>query len=278
MKPDQESKALSQERFARFADQYVSSQSHAKGDDLDRLVEISDPQAGWLVLDIATGGGHTALKFAPYVRQVIATDITPEMLSRAKKYILDQGVTNVAFGPADAENLPFEDCAFDLVTCRIAPHHFPDCARFVQEGSRVLKPGGLLLVQDHVLPEDVLSARYIDQFERLRDPSHNRAFSRAEWQQMFDASGLDVRHVQEITKRHQLFPWAERQQCSAETIEQLIRLLVEAPPKVAEWLQSRDLGTHIASFVNHHILISGMSPGEVHRPSCRVGRFRESTA
>ena len=146
-------KSLSQKRFGQFAEGYVTSQSHAKGYDLDRLVEIANPQTDWLVLDIATGGGHTALKFAPYVRQVIATDITPRMLSAAEKFICDKGVTNVAFEPADAEDLPFEDPVFDLVTCRIAPHHFPDCARFVQEGSRVLKPGGQLLVQDHLLPE-----------------------------------------------------------------------------------------------------------------------------
>jgi hypothetical protein len=75
---------------------------------------------------------------------------------------------------------------------------------------------------------------------------------------MFDAAGLEVMHVEEITKRHQLLPWAERQRCSPERIEQLLRLLVEAPPGVAEWLQSMGIGTHIASFVNHHILIAGM--------------------
>ena len=77
---DQDSKSLSQERFGKFAEDYVTSQSHASGYDLDRLVEIANPQADWLMLDIATGGGHTALKFAPHVRQVIATDITPKML------------------------------------------------------------------------------------------------------------------------------------------------------------------------------------------------------
>jgi ubiquinone/menaquinone biosynthesis C-methylase UbiE len=260
MKPDQESMSLSQERFSKFAEGYVSSQSHAKGVDLDRLVEIANPQADWLVLDIATGGGHTALKFAPYVRQVIATDITAKMLSAAEKFIREKGNSNITFKLADAQDLPFEVHTFDLVTCRIAPHHFPDCAGFIQEAGRVLKVGGMLLVQDHVLPEDAGAARYIDNFERLRDPSHNRAFNHVEWKAMFEQAGLSVNSTQEITKRHQLLPWAERQGCSPQVIDQLTQLLMEAPSKAAEWLQIQDSGTHIASFVNHQLLIAGSTP------------------
>ena len=258
MKSDRESNSLVRARFGKYAKGYVTSQSHAGGYDLDRLVEIASPQAGWLVLDIATGGGHTALKFAPRVHQLIATDITPKMLSSAEKFIQAQGVTNITYQLADAEALPFEDHSFDLVTCRIAPHHFLDCARFVREGARVVKPGGILLVQDHVLPEDEPAARYIDSFERLRDPSHNRAFSQVVWKSMFVQAGLAVFHVQEITKRHQLLPWAERQGCTPEVIDHLNRMLVDASPGVADWLQVQDSGTHIASFVNHHILIAGM--------------------
>jgi ubiquinone/menaquinone biosynthesis C-methylase UbiE len=253
-------KSLSQERFAKFAEGYVTSQSHAQGNDLDLFLEIAHPQNSWRVLDIATGGGHTALKFAPHVSNVTATDITPEMLSAAEQFIRAQGYTNVVFGLADAENLPFKAQSFDLVTCRIAPHHFPDCHRFIQQAARVLVPDNLLLVQDHVLPEDLEAASYIDDLERLRDPSHNRAFSHAAWQSMFEAAGLAITHTQEITKRHLLIPWATRQGCSAEVIKHLDQKLVAAPPAAAAWLQIQDPGTRIASFVNHHILISGKTP------------------
>ena len=260
MKLDQKQENSSQERFARFADGYVSSQSHARGADLDLLVEIAKPQADWLVLDIATGGGHTALKFAPYVHQVIATDITPKMLSAAEKFIREQGIMNISFRLADAQDLSFDADTFDLVTCRIAPHHFTDCAGFVQEASRVLKMGGMLVVQDHVLPEDQAAASYVDNFEHLRDPSHNRAFNSDEWVRMFERAGLKVSHTQEITKRHQLRPWAERQGCSPQVIARLILLLREAPPKAAAWLQVEDYGLQTVSFVNHHILIAGIRP------------------
>lgn len=250
-------KSLSQERYSKFADGYVTSKAHAKGDELGRLIEIAEPGPDWVVLDVATGGGHTALKFAPFVAQVIATDITPKMLASAKAFIAGQGVKNIILKPADAEDLPFDAKQFELVTCRIAPHHFPDCSRFVQESRRVLKPGGLLLIQDHVLSEDEQAARYVDTFEKLRDPSHNRAYSKSEWVSIFQEAGLKVEHTEQIIKRHEFFQWAERQGCTPETIERLIDMVKQAPAAVTGWMQPKDFGTSEATFANRHIIIAG---------------------
>jgi ubiquinone/menaquinone biosynthesis C-methylase UbiE len=260
-----ERQSLSKQRFGQRAQRYVTSHAHARGADLERLVEIAQPQLNWSVLDVATGGGHTALRFAPYVAHVTATDLTSEMLKAAQAFIHAQGVENVSFKLADAQSLPFEDATFDLVTCRIAPHHFAQCARFVRECARVLRspdqakglPGGTLLVQDHVLPEDRAAARYIDSFERLRDPSHNRAFCESEWVSMFEAAGFIVAHTEQIVKQHQFLPWAERQDCSPDAIARLVAMLREAPEAVTAWVLPTHLGTPQATFVNRHILISG---------------------
>lgn len=254
------SRSLSVERYSRFADGYVASKTHAKGQDLELLVEIAKPQAEWIALDIATGGGHTALKFAALVGRVIATDITPKMLEKARGFIGESGTQNVTFGLADAEALPFEDGTVDLVTCRIAPHHFPGPKRFVCEGARVLKADGLLLVQDHVLPEDGDVARYVDGFERLRDPSHNRAYAESEWVGMYRAAGLEVERIERIVKRHQFVPWAERQGCTTETIAKLTAMVTHASEAVVEWMQPRGFTTTGASFANQHILIAGRKP------------------
>lgn len=252
-----DSKNLSRERFGQYAAGYVTNQTHAKGGELERLVEIAQPQADWLVLDIATGGGHTALKFAPHVANVIASDLTPNMLEQAKTFITGQGVTNVDFKLADAEDLPFDDGQFDLVTCRIAPHHFPDVQQFVNEAVRVLKPGGLFLMQDQVLPEDYDAARYVDAFEKIRDPSHHRVYSEREWVDLFGAAGLTVEHTEQISKRHDLVHWAQMQGNNEHDIERLQVLLRVAPPLAVAWMDAQNVGTPDATFLNHHLMIAG---------------------
>jgi ubiquinone/menaquinone biosynthesis C-methylase UbiE len=254
---DRNSRSLAQERFGEFARNYVASSAHARGEELNRLVEVAQPQPDWIVLDVATGGGHTALEFAPFVAQVMATDITPRMLEVAEAFVAEKGTGNVAFEPADAEGLPFEDEMFDLVTCRIAPHHFLNCPRFVWEGSRVLRSGGLLLVQDLTVPEDNQAARYITDFERLRDPSHHRAYTPEEWVGMFQAAGLRVEHTEQIVKRHGFVPWVERQGRPAEVLERLVSMMEQATAAVVEWMMPRDWGTPEATFANHHIIIAG---------------------
>src|SRR5712692_11234379 len=143
-----EMKAQVQDYFARTAESYVASFAHRAGDDLKQLVELGEWEPQQQALDIATGGGHTALALAPHVAQVTVTDLTPRMLEKAREFLLAQGVTNAVFQVADAEQLPFADAIFERVTCRIAPHHFPDVAQFVREVARVLKAGGLFLLID----------------------------------------------------------------------------------------------------------------------------------
>ena len=254
-------KSLSRQRFGKFAQNYVVSESHAQGYDLNRLLKLARPRPDWQVLDIATGGGHTALKFAPSVARVIATDITPEILEAAEVHLAGKGIENVTFELADAERLPFKANRFDLVTCRIAPHHFSDPLRFVRQAARVLKMRGVLMVQDHVLPEDEGSARYVDAFERLRDPSHHRAYSESEWVGFFQDAEFEVEHVEQITKRHALIPWAQRQGCVPAVIERLESMMEQAEDSVRDWILPRDWGTPEASFVNRHIIIAGRKGG-----------------
>jgi ubiquinone/menaquinone biosynthesis C-methylase UbiE len=252
-----DSKSLSQQRFGQYAQSYVTSSTHASGDDLTLLLEMAAPQAHWTVLDIATGGGHTALLIAPYVRRMVAGDLTLPMLNAARDFITPRA-TNVVYTATDAENMAFAESSFDLVTCRIAPHHFPDCFRFVQECARILKPGGVLLIEDHVQPEDDQAARYIDAFEKLRDPSHHRAFAEYEWRGMYLDAGLRVERVELISKPGtKLMPWAERQGCTPDVIERLQVMLAQAPQAVAEWIKPRYIGTADVAFDHNYLLILG---------------------
>jgi len=189
-------KARISARFGATAGNYVQSAVHARGGDLPRLVELARLRGDERVLDVATGGGHTALAFAPHVREVVASDLTPDMLAAAEKFVRERGAENVSYVRADAEDLPFADESFDLVTCRIAAHHFPDPESFVREAARVLKPGGRFLLDDNVAPEDPEMDEFMDRFERWRDPGHVRAHRVSEWSAMIEASGMTVEHVE----------------------------------------------------------------------------------
>lgn len=253
----QDVKNPSRQRFGRFAQRYVRSQTHAQGTDLERLAALAGAREHDRALDIATGGGHTALQLASVATHVVATDITPRMLVAAQQFLATQGARSVSFLAADAQALPFADATYDLVTCRIAPHHFSHCSRFVQESARVLQPNGLLLVQDHLLPEDKDTAQYIETFERLRDPSHHRAYAASEWVAMFEAANLKVEGMEKVIKEHPFLPWAERQDCSEKTVARLITIVQEAPPAVVEWMRPRGFGTPEAAFIGHYLIIVG---------------------
>jgi len=258
---DTDAKRLSQERFGKYAASYVTSRTHSGGPDLERIVELVGEKPDWEALDIATGAGHTALAVAPHVAHVMVTDLTEEMLATAREFLASQGAQNVDFQLADAEELPFTDASFDLVTCRIAPHHFPRPERFVSEVARVLRPGGLFLLQDQVVPEDESAAAYITVFERRRDPSHVRALSEPEWRRLLVGAGLVIETVDDFEKHLSLLKWVNDQGGSAGELVDLRGMLLQAPAAVREWWRPSDVDGPEAAFFNHHSLFGARKPG-----------------
>ena len=269
--PASDPQSLSRQRYSRFAAAYVTSVTHATGPDLENLVHMAQPESHWRVLDIATGGGHTALTFAPFVASVVASDLTPAMLEQAAAHIRAKNVHNVSYREAAATDLPFADESFELVTCRIAAHHFPDAQRFVHESARVLRPGGLLLLQDQMLPAHRPSAAWIDNFERLRDPSHNCAYSETAWRAMFARAGLRVEQNAQVVKRHNLHDWARRQGNDDDAIARLEALLRNAPPQAALWADPQDVGSPQATFKIRQLQLAGRKQAGGECAASRVG-------
>ncbi len=249
-----DSNKLIQEQFGANADKYVNSPSHAKGESLARLVELTQPQRDWLVLDVSTGAGHTALAFAPLVAHVTAVDLTPQMLATASQLAQERGVANIEFKPADAQALPFADNTFDLVTNRIALHHYADARKAIAEMARVCKHGGLVGFTDNIVPPDKVTAGHINHFEQLRDPSHNWAYPAVRLQAMFTDAGLQVEQTADFTKEMELDPWAERMGAGPELKVRLRRWLDEAPDTVRDWLTPRHEGDKMF-FVLHEAVI-----------------------
>jgi len=184
--------AASAAQFDRQSDRY--GRSHILADTTDvaaALAGVVRP-AGGQALDVATGGGHTALYLVKQGWQVTAGDIAPRMLENARRLVEEAGgaLETRLFA---AEEFPFPARSFDLVTVRVAPHHFSSPAKFVTEVARVLKPGGYFLLIDGSVPDDdPETEEWLHRVEKWRDPSHGRFLSRRGWEQLVIANALTV--------------------------------------------------------------------------------------
>jgi ubiquinone/menaquinone biosynthesis C-methylase UbiE len=184
-----------QAQFGAAAQAYTVSAGHSDPAMLAQVVEFARPRPDDRALDIATGAGHTALAIAPHVAAVVAYDLTPQMLEETARNVRARGLKNVATRQGAAENLPFDDASFDIVTVRQAPHHFADIRRAVREMARVVRPGGRVVVVDSTAPEDDDLDRQYNHIEKLRDPSHVRNYRPAEWRAMVEEAGLRVENL-----------------------------------------------------------------------------------
>jgi ubiquinone/menaquinone biosynthesis C-methylase UbiE len=184
----------SQEQFARQSDRYGKGHILENVDDVRAaLAHISLPSRAQ-VLDVATGGGHTGLFFAGLGHEVTLSDLTQPMLDRASEAARARGL-NVQTRLHSAESLPYASESFDLVTCRVAAHHFSSPETFVRETARVLRRGGLFLLIDGTVEDDQHEAEeWSHQVEKLRDPSHHRFVTPRTWQRYCENCGLRVTH------------------------------------------------------------------------------------
>jgi ubiquinone/menaquinone biosynthesis C-methylase UbiE len=188
--------AASAAQFDRQSRHYGKGHVLERTDDLDSALRHVPLRPGWRALDVATGGGHTGLLLASRGCEVTLGDVSAKMLERAAETARERGLA-VSTRQFAAEAIPFPDAAFDLVTCRVAPHHFSDPAGFVRETARVLRPGGFFLLIDGSIEDDQPETEaWLHEVEKWRDPSHNRLYSPRTWRRWCEQAGLEVKHLE----------------------------------------------------------------------------------
>lgn len=228
-------KELVKKTFAKRPQDYVTSTTHALGISQEVISTWLNPAPTMEMLDIATGGGHVAEQLSPYVRIVYATDLTKEMLANTKQHL--QALTNLIYIMADAEQLPFLDASFDLITCRIAAHHFPNPDQFIREVKRVLKKDGKFLFIDNIVPNNKQHAIFMNQVEKMRDESHVKFLTKEEWGCLFKQHGLKISQQHTHKKTLSVNKWLDRTLCHEDEKNTVSKRLLQADTDITNYYQ-----------------------------------------
>jgi ubiquinone/menaquinone biosynthesis C-methylase UbiE len=197
-------------QFGSRAAAYLSSAVHAQGRDLENLAALVRDKPQAKVLDLGCGAGHVSFYVAPHVREVVAYDLSAEMLDVVGRTAAQRGLTNITTQAGMAEHLPFTDASFDYVFSRYSAHHWRDLDAGLREIARVLKPAGTAAFVDSVSPGLPLLDTYLQAVEVLRDPSHVRTYARAEWIAAINRAGLMPTTAEQFRLRMQFDVWTER--------------------------------------------------------------------
>jgi ubiquinone/menaquinone biosynthesis C-methylase UbiE len=187
-----------QSQFDPRAQAYLTSAVHAAGPDLERAKLLVAPAmpADAQALDVGCGGGHLSFALAPHVARMVALDPSPGMLAAVSKAAAAKGLSQIEVRQANAEALPFDAGAFHLVCTRYSTHHWTRLQEALREITRVLAPGGHALIIDTLGDEDPLVDTFLQSIELLRDPSHVRNRSLAEWRSLLrTASLIELEHA-----------------------------------------------------------------------------------
>jgi ubiquinone/menaquinone biosynthesis C-methylase UbiE len=236
------------EQFDARAQAYLTSAVHAAGPDLraaqERARRSLAPTAA--VLDVGTGAGHLSLALAPLCARVVALDPSPGMLATVREAAAARGLAQIETCEAAADALPFADASFDLVCSRYSAHHWRDVPRALAQLRRVVRPDGFVLIIDLLGDDEPLVDTYLQSIELLRDTSHVRDRSVAEWQALLGAAGFDRLEHSLWDTRLEFAPWLERMRTPAGLVAAIRELQACAPAEVRRALSIEADGSFTA--------------------------------
>jgi len=191
------------DHWSERAEAYRQSKPHSQGADLDLVVEWA---AGCrTAIDVASGGGHVARRLREAGLEVVTCDPAPGMQPDV-----------ICF----AEDLPFADSSFDLAATRVGAHHFSDIEAAVGELARVA--GTRVIVVDNLYMGEAA-----EEADRIRDPSHVRNYTEAEWRRFLTGAALEPEEVGVFDFPIEFEPWLERSACTGEDAERVRTLLAD---------------------------------------------------
>jgi SAM-dependent methyltransferase len=196
--------------FTQQAEAFNASAVARDAETLDALVRLAAPQAGERWLEAACGPGIISRNLAPRVGEVHGVDLTPAMVELARREAAQAGLGNATFAVGDATALELPTASVDGAIARFTIHHIPVPARLVEELSRVVRPGGRIVLADHIADFDADAAAWSQEIERLRDPSHWACLPLTRLRALPEQTGLKLEHEQLVAMVLDFDDWLQR--------------------------------------------------------------------
>jgi SAM-dependent methyltransferase len=219
------------DEFTHQTDTFARSAAMSSAATLGALLEMvpADAEARWL--ETACGPAIVGRAIASRVGSVHGVDLTPAMVEKAGAEAAAAGLANVEFSLGDATALEFEDASFDGAVNRFSLHHIPVPGRVLVEMARIVRPGGWVVLADHLTDADGDAAAWHGEIERLRDPSHWACLTRERLLAAGEAAGLILDDERVIPLDLDFGEWLGRGSGGADAAALIERLLSNAPPR-----------------------------------------------
>lgn len=236
-------------QFSSQAAKYLTSSVHATGQEFaivdNQLRQFDQPH----VLDLGCGAGHISFCVAPVAKTVIAYDLSVEMLKVVEITASKKGLDNINTVKGIAESLPFADNSFDIVISRFSAHHWQDVPLALREMRRVCQPNGRIIIIDIMAPANPLCDTFLQTIEILRDNSHVRDYSAAEWQLMLSQAGLAVNTMQTHKLLLEFASWISRMRTPTDYVKAIQALQQQIGQEVRKYYNLQSDGSFTTDVV-----------------------------
>ena len=235
---------ISSERFDKIANQYLTSEVHQMSETMKLAHEISIDWDIKNLCDVACGAGHFGLSFRNITDNITAVDPSKNMLNISKKAAEEKGITTYRIINSFAEELDLDNDKFDLVISRLAPHHFTNIQKSIDEMFRITKPSGHVIVIDLAGYIDPDIDNFNHRLEILHDPTHVKSYNSNEWITFFEESNFNNIRIFENQCESKsgvsVERWCQIANSGIHAEEEIRKLLRNAPKEYLEVMQIRE--------------------------------------
>lgn len=207
------------ESFTRRADCFTE---RTKGDPippLRRAVEGAGFGPGQWAADFGVGTGNSAVPFLQAGGRVLGVDLTPAMIRSGRKRLAGEGLARGAhFVLALCERAPLAEGAVDCAVCRNTFHHLAAPDEVFREMARVVRPGGHVILMDHLYPDEEAERARMEEIDHVREPAMVRILSLKDMRALFAGEGLEVVTAESMSRRDTFDNWLHGAGTAAESV------------------------------------------------------------